>query len=58
MDENAYDVRATAGLEPATHSLGNCRSIQLSYGRNECLIIAFLHKEGNATIVRSPLRQI
>ncbi len=25
--------RATAGFEPATHSLGNCRSILLSYGR-------------------------
>src|SRR4051794_33433387 len=32
VSEYCY-TRATAGFEPATHSLGNCRSILLSYGR-------------------------
>lgn len=33
--------RATAGFEPATHSLGNYRSILLSYGRTVWFILAW-----------------
>ena len=38
-DMGLCNWRATVGLEPTTHSLGNCRSIRLSYGRAARCII-------------------